>query len=110
MASHGNFDHGAGPICVDLLMVPVWVVCVPLAVLPARLIGVARSLHLPVGPASEAGARAAVCLMGAAAFGVDMTGSSLPACPLVATILVLSKSSFKDCLQVTIKSVEPHYP
>ncbi len=51
--------------------------------------------HLPVGPASEAGARAAVCLTGAVALGAYVTGLSLTVCPRVATILVLSKSSFK---------------
>ncbi len=27
-ASHGSFDRGDGPICVDMLLAPVWVVCV----------------------------------------------------------------------------------
>ncbi len=86
--------------CVDLVLVPVWVLCVPLAALPARSTGFARSPHLPVDPASsEAGAIAAVCLIGAAE-------PSLPVCPLVATILVLSKSSFASCLCVALSTAQ----
>ncbi len=87
MASHGSPDRDVGPICVAPVLVPVWVVCIPLTTLAARSVEVARSPHLPIGPDSETGAKVVVCHTGAAAFGVDVTGPSLPICPLVATIL-----------------------
>ncbi len=108
VASNGSLDRHVDPICVDLVLVPVWIVWVPLAVLPAGSTGVAWSPHILVGPApaSEAGAIAAVWCIGAATLDVDVTGPSLPVCPLVATILLLSKSSFASCLQFTIITVQ----
>ncbi len=43
VASHGKFDHGTVPICVELLLFPTWVDCVPLAALPVGSTGVAHS-------------------------------------------------------------------
>ncbi len=104
MASHGSPGRDVGPICVDL--VPIWVVCIPLTALAAGSAEVMQSPHLPINPASKTGAKVAVCRAGTAVFGVDVTGPSLSVCPLVATILSLSKSSFTSYLQVTISTVQ----
>ncbi len=74
MASHGSFDCDISSSCVDLLLVPIWVVCALLAALPVGSTGVAQSPPLPVGPAYKVGARAAVCLTGAAGLRVDVAG------------------------------------
>ncbi len=48
----------------------------------------------PLAPASGVGADAAVCLIDAAGLGVDVAGSSLPVCPLVATMISLFQCKF----------------
>ncbi len=65
----------------------------------------ARSPHLPVDSASETGAKLAVCRTGAAALGADVTGPSLPACPLVATIFIIL--SFSNLLRAILKTTKP---
>ncbi len=73
-----------------LAQLPVYVAWAPPVAPPVRLTGVALVSFRPVGPASEAGAIAAVCLTSVAELGVDVAGPSRPVCPGVATILVLS--------------------
>ncbi len=101
MGSQGSPDREVGPICVDLVLVPVCEVCVPLNALAVGSAEAARSAHLSVDPASETGAKVAVCRTGAAALGVNVIGPSLPASPLVATILSLCKTSFTSYLHFT---------
>ncbi len=47
-----------------------------------------------------------MCHTGAVSIGVDVTRPSLPVCPLVATILMLSKSSFTSHIQATISTAK----
>ena len=56
---------------------------------PAGSAEVALFLLRPFVQASEEGAKAAVCLIGAAELGVDVAGPSLPVFPRVATMVVL---------------------
>ncbi len=63
----------------------------------------ARSPHLP---ATETVATLTLWRAGAAVLGVDGTGPSLHVCPLVATIISLSKSTFTNYLRSMIKTAQ----
>ncbi len=80
--------------CVALAQLPVCVARVPPTAPLARSAGVSLISLCPVVSTSVTGAIVALCLTRAAELGVDMVGPSLPICPHVATILVLSGSGF----------------
>ncbi len=74
---------------------PACVVTPPPVALPIKPAEVVLTSFLPSVPASEVGANVAMCLTGAAKFGVDVAGPSLPICPLVATMVLLFQLGFK---------------
>ncbi len=78
-----------------LVLVPLCDVCVPFTALAVGSVEAARSPHLPVNPASDTVVTLALWRTGAVVLGVGVTGSSLPVCPLVTTIMSsLSNSGF----------------
>ncbi len=78
-----------GPICVDLVLVPICDVCVPLTALAVGSVEAARPPHLHLDPASDTVVMLTLRRAGAVVLGVDVTGPSHPLCPLVATIISL---------------------
>ncbi len=75
------------------MLVPACEVCVPLTALAVGSVEAAHSPHLPVGPASDTVVTWAFWCTAAVVLGIDVTGLSLPAYPLVATIISLSSNS-----------------
>ncbi len=67
-----------GPICVDLVFVPVCNVCVPLTALAVGSVGAARSPHLPVDPASDTVVTLMLWRAGAVVLGVHVTRAVTP--------------------------------
>ncbi len=89
------------------MLVPLCEVCVPLTALAVASVEAARTPHLPVNPASETVATLTLWHAGAAVLAVDVTGPSLPVCPLVATIIGwLSKSGFTSYPRFPIKTAQ----
>ncbi len=73
-----------------LAQLPTCIVKLPPVVPPFRSHEVVLPSLRPVAPASEGGANVVVCLTGAAEPGVDVSGPSLPVCPCVAKIGVVT--------------------
>ena len=108
-ATRGVLDHNVGPICVDLVLVPVCDVCVPFTALAVGSVDAARSPHLPVDPASDTVVTLALWRTGAVVLGVGVTGSSLPVCPPVTSIMsLLSNSGFTGYSLFLIKRHKLH--
>ncbi len=104
VGNQGSPDRNVGPICVDLVLVPVCDVCVPFTALAVGSVEAARSPHLPVDPASDTVVTLALWRTGAVVLGVGVTGPSLPVCPLVTTIMsLLSNSGFTSYFLILIK-------
>ena len=109
MGNQGSPDRNVGPICVDLVLVPVCDVWVPLAALAVGSKETARSPHLPVVPASDTAVVLTLWRTGAVVLGVGVTGPSLPVCPLVTTIMsLLSNSGFTSYSLFLIKRHKAH--
>ncbi len=102
--NQGSPDRSVGPICVDLVLVPVCDICAPLTALAVGSAEAACSPHLLVDPNSDMVVMLTLWHAGAAVLGVNVTGLSLPVCPLVTIIIsLLSNSVFTSYSLFLIK-------
>ena len=109
VGNQGSPDRSVGPICVDLVLVPICDVCVPLTALAVGSVEAARCPHLPADPASDTVVTWALWPADEVVPGVDVTGLSLPVCPLVATIInVLYSLGFTSYSFFSIKQHRVH--